>query len=212
MSKRRKRTFTRQRKSVAQKALTLAKKNKKALKGENKSSVGAFSAEAQITDTVGNIYRMCLVAQGDDYHERIGREIILRLLQVRFSLKTHANDTDSITTIMIFKYVDMDSLLPTMVGTPATDVLVSASPLSLLHLTNKHRYRVLYREEFIGNPDGRENWVRKVTLKLNNKCSYDGPVDEDQAKGSIYMGVYTDSAVNNTPNFEFKSLLKYTEA
>ena len=158
----------RRRGGLAKKAYYMAKKNRRQLKQREVKYVDEVTNTAAITHTTGVIEYLSGVAQGDTDQTRDGDHINAKALHIRYAIFGNAADSNQIVRVVIFRKNDDTNTAPTMHGTSTTDYLAAADSLSVKSRRHTQRHKTLYDELFIGNPDGTENWVRNIYIKLKD--------------------------------------------
>ena len=106
-----------------------------------------FSSNA---DTGGGITLLNGIGRGDDMHERMGREVVLRSLQLHGSAAvTSGTGVDQTQRVLIVYDRQCNAATPAI-----TDVLVSANVRAMRNLNNRKRFKILVDERIALNASG----------------------------------------------------------
>lgn len=79
-----------------------------------------------------------------------------------------------------------------------TDVLTTATPESLLNLSNAGRFKILYRKTFIVTPATGGRPAIEITkfFNLQKHVRYNGPATTDIQKNGLYIAFVSSETVN----------------
>lgn len=197
----RRRRFNKSAKSIAIKALNLAKTTASPL----------IHHDTTVTDgTLSNAgYIVCLsnISQGTTEHSRAGEEC--RLLSLRGTIQLQSQlvtDQPSTIRLMIVRVMNDDT--PTLNSTDTGILETGASTYALSRQDTKYINIILYDKNFTMNHTISGVAVRKnlrfyFNLK-NAKARYKGPSDTDKTKGHVYLIAVSDQPTN-TDNIQGKT-------
>lgn len=95
-------------------------------------------------DTAGGLGLVNGITQGDDFNERVGREVHMKSIQIDASVAPQDSTTfDSTMRFIVFIDKQANGAAPT-----GTDILASSSPQAFLNLNNKDRFIILFDKRF----------------------------------------------------------------
>lgn len=166
-------------------------------------------------DTSGTFYLLNPCARGDDIAERVGRETIMRSIQIKGkTYGTASTGTLQIHRIIIFYDRQSNGAAPA-----ATDLLVSNDDLSLKNLNNKKRFKILYDQRFTIESNVAANTGALHTFdfyrKLRHPCSFnngDNGNITDFISGSLYVYVLGTNAAGATAGAtQIKSRIRFQD-
>lgn len=156
--------------------------------------------EKKFTDTQsdflvdGNLVLLNGIVQGAGYNERIGRNVMVRSVHVKWSLygAPYNEATPSFTAGTLFRVIVFVDMQPNGEEPSVEGELLVASPagrypLANLNLSNSQRFKVLFDRRYQvanNNADDRAGWQNQIFdetfQKMNMKISY-----SDSALGTI---------------------------
>lgn len=191
--------------SIANKALKLAKQNRKAI--EIKEVTTTSSATISSTGTVSALTQ---IAEGDDESQRSGRQIMLKSVQIR-GFVSNADTTQgnaSLVRIMILRDNSFGSTAPLV-----ADVLQSSSTIGLRaqEVEKRAAVTVLYDKLSHVDVNSRNQFTFEKFKKLNSKCIFDGTASTTSNKGGLYLLLLSNRAVSG-PTVATQVRVRYADA
>lgn len=154
----------------------------------------------------GDIFALNLVAQGDNFNNRDGREIIVKSVLIRGTFSVA--DSYNIIRMMLLWDIDPDGSLPVL-----ADILESpANPThSAIAINNTKRFVVLRDKMFkIDTDDPIVNF--KLYRKLNHKSTFIGTTAAIASleRGGLYLFCVSDSSAATHPGLTVYTRIRYT--
>lgn len=206
---------------IAQKALKLAKKNRRDIAGEIKR-VDIILGTTDVTNvtTVGVVTLLSDVDQGDSASQRDGDSIKARSLHIKGKIEWQTGGENTTVTIMVIRKDINNDDNPTKHGAIGveTAVLVTVAPNQLIPLaslqwTNRQNWKVLSRDYFVGNPDSQDNLVFEKYIRLNHRVYYDSATASAGARqGNLFLIAISELVAGTTaPHLSFFSRFKYVD-
>jgi hypothetical protein len=150
-------------------------------------------------DTTGSLTLLDGCSKGTDLNQRVARQITVRSLQMILRPRvTPTTGVDQYHRVMLVK-----DLQPNGAIFGITDLLISASHISLTNLSNQMRFKILFDRTFMLNASGesfsgrifRENIKTKFTVQYN---SGNAGTIADIATSSLYLLVIGSEAAGVT--------------
>lgn len=144
------------------------------------------------TGEVPSTGQLCLIPQGDDATERIGRNVLVKSIHIRGNMELIASSAASRST-SVYLYVVLDTQCNGAAAS-ISDVLTSADMESaMINLDNSNRFKILKKFRFALNPQA--GWGTNTNSVQRNiewyaKCHI--PLKFDASAGAI-----TDLTSNN---------------
>lgn len=164
------------------------------------------SDAVNMTDT-GSFIRLVSVAEGSSYNQRVGREIQLRHLWLRFRIQPQATTQ----TCRVIVYIDYGAVAGASSITNMTQLMentVTVTQQTLSHYNSDyitlrqekgHQKKCvvmydsgpLYTPATVNNEDYTQ--FRNVDKPLRNKLQFNGTTAADAQRGCIFMAIYSDT-------------------
>jgi hypothetical protein len=169
----------------------------------------------------GNVVAYNLVAQGTDFTNRIGRQIMNKSILFRASVQNNqANDTPGDIVRIMLIYDDQPN---SAVAVPAvTDILTTADIFSGINLNNRDRFKVLYDKRFtlpsgvysagtltVGSPVPK--YVEKF-IKLNHPTIFSGTGGTIASIGSGSLLMLNLSTQNTATTLTHYARVRFTDS
>lgn len=164
----------------------------------------------------GSIWRVTTLDEGTDYNQRIGLNVNIRSIQMRYlaaSDVTNYPSGVSCTRWRIIVFRDMENTIPA-----PTDLLQAlgggirvSSPLNHINL---ERFKIYYDNTFVHSLNGTNATERKMFKKIGGaKCTYSGPSNLNIDSGQIYVFIINDlsSSITNVQSLEYFFRIRYTD-
>ncbi len=156
----------------------------------------------------GIITPLCLVAQGDDNFERVGRRIKPMTLSVRGNLIQHASAVNTQVRLIIFKTKNNQAAVPTI-----AEVLKTSTPHSMYVLTaQQNSFTILSDRTMTLSDVLSTNQNYRLSKKLSGHVDYNGQAADEssQGRGGLYILLISDEATN-TPTFDASFRVRYVD-
>lgn len=205
MSAAAKRMRRRKPKSVASKALALARKNKSQLTAELKSYDGSIAAGLS---TTWNITYLPEIARGDGFATRDGKSCKLKTFNFRGSIKVGTLGTYANVRVVLVRRPVMDgSLLNNM-----NQVYLDLGFESLRLLSRTSEYKVLYDKTFTVSHNARPTVNLTINKELNQVLTFSDTdttgIEANCRKNGYYMCILADTSVT-APTIDAKYRLRF---
>lgn len=159
----------------------------------------------------GTVVHLLPVAQGTDQDDRIGNEIELASIQMKFRIAINSAATTTFCRVLLVKDFDNQGATPSIndilgTGTDYSDYLTC----SFKHVDNKHRFSFLYDKTFtLGiNAIGgiHQEYYKKVPLKIE----YTSANSADMTNQQVFL-VFLSNESTNYPTIRYFVRSKYTD-
>lgn len=203
-SKRPARRYRRYRRSVASKALYLAKK---ANKTELKWHTTLVSAPVTFT-TNRYIRTLSDIAQGVGPSERVG--LVITPTSINISLLMQLDDLGAMShsvRVILFLW-KTESYAATTDG----DYLETTDVLSYKNEKKRFLSKTLYDRTFSLSPNGTRQMSVSIKRKIKGIMAYTDANDNLQNKNQLVMAIYTDTKANDpNPSVTYNSRLYFTD-
>lgn len=201
-SKRPARRYRRYRKSIASKALYLAKKaNRTELKWHTtlQSSPITFSTNRYI-QTLSDI------AQGTGGNNRVGLVITPTSINLSILMQLVTSFSHSVRVILFLWKTEIYN-----VSTDG-DYLQTADVISYKDEKKRFMSKTLYDRTFSLSPNGTQQMCISIKRKLSGMMAYSDVGDDTQNKNQLVLAIYTDSkGATAYPEVTFNSRLYFTD-
>jgi len=189
-----------------------------------------------ITHTTSNqsstalVTNLCVIPQGVNDFSRIGDEIKLSKLRLRFKLDADSNDVFNNFRILVFQWnadntvdtingPEMDKILNGYVDGATTSVVANSNMIARYEYDNLRagKYTILYDKHHLVNTENKQSKVFNLEFSLYNdlrvkkKVSYKQSFAND-ATNALYLCVFSDSVVLTHPQLTYSSILTFKDA
>jgi len=144
---------------------------------------------AHDVNTTGVVTLLNGIGRGDDLHERVGRQVDVRSVQVR--LQTYATATTGIE--QFHRHMIVIDLQPNGAALTPANVLLAVSTNAPRNLENRQRFRILYDRTFhlnspldqVGGTIKAVRWYKRLNLRETVNSGDAGTI-ADITTGSLY--------------------------
>lgn len=161
-----------------------------------------------LPDTAGEIFNLCLVGQGDDYAQRVGRSIKIHSLSVR-TLNFVGTNPNTVVRMMIFKTRENQATAPAI-----SDVL-QRSPYTYTHYNkfanNQESFTVMYDRVFRFDEAGVGHMEFELPVGTHMKFSGAGSTEADTGNGCLYMLLVSNCSAAAEPTISAETRVIYTD-
>lgn len=167
----------------------------------------------------GQVDDLSTIVQGDDFNQRVGNEIDVKSIQMRYAIKWKGSETPTFTPniIRVIVFYWKDSSVPAVL-----DVLNVASPLSALNQDKTDLIKIVYDNMYVLNQLYYESgtpangfWADNSTCdkfykKLNLRYKYNGDVATVPNKNQLYMLYIAET--DQTHAIEYYSRVRFNDS
>lgn len=178
---------------IAQRAIADANRKSE----EKKRHVAEFSLRD--IDNAGQIQQLTTINQGDGYNERVGDQLTVNNVLIRYKIQLNrfGNTDHSSIRIIVFKWLAEDAPVYSDILTSAG--FASTGALQPIVHTNRMHFRILYDNLICLSPSSETMAVEKVYLKNCGQVHYYAASSSNK-KGNIYLlAVSDDNTLANEP-------------
>lgn len=160
---------------------------------------------SNIASTVGNVYGLTSMAQGDGGAGRTGNSIFCRSVNVKGVLNRNASAGTVSTNIRVTLVCDNQQIGD---GTPSyTDIYSTASPFSHLNANTVGRFSILHTKTYTLNNDN-ESVRFDFNKPMRMHTRFNGATGTDIQKCGLYLWVFSD-ATTDVPTVTGEARLSY---
>lgn len=191
-------------------AVKLAKRALRDAEGEHKIIDNNYGSGLHSISDSGTVYNLCLIGEGVDYNQRIGRKIKTKSLYPQLIFKQDSLATETVIRVIIFR--DKANT-----GSPPTplDVLQNGSYFDPLSYDNGgSRFRILLDKRYVFSNSGNKiAYLHKFKKLKNKQVNYLGPTanPSDCGTGTLFLLVISNEGVN-FPTMEGMIRLRFVDA
>lgn len=166
--------------------------------------------------TYNKVIPLNLIAQGDDYNNRLGEEIHPKQLDVRLLVYKVAGTNPGAARVIIFRDNNCNGASPAFADVLST----AASNQTIAHYNylnfqgdDMPRFSILMDELFAIAPSSDQSQAHEVSLKMadDSHIHYLGTTasTSTQGKGSLFALVVCDTTASDTTNVSISTRLNY---
>lgn len=170
------------------------------------------TSEALTVDYGGVIRKLTGVAQGGADYQRLGDQIQMKSLTIRFAPSNMA-DTFNILRCIIFKWTQDDNVTSPYPSTLLNSTGYTTAPLSawVFDAMRAKKFKVLYDKTFDLNQDlsVADKLPKVIHLKIKNKINFFASTVN--GTGHIYMLLISDSGLAPHPIINYVSQAFFTD-
>lgn len=162
-------------------------------------------------DTTGAIIPMTLIAQGDDFEDRNGRQIKIISMTGNMNVTQNSSATNTQLRAILFIDKEQNGTIPLVSGVD-DGVLDSANVYSLRNMNQTRRFVTLFDKIFSLSATGSTNSTIRRYKKLMLKVRYDGTAasQANQKENNIYLLLLSNEATN-TPTVKYQFRFRYID-
>jgi len=163
---------------------------------------------SSLMDTSGFVIELSNLAQGLDYTNRVGDSIKMQRIDIRYRISQASAATRTFCRVIVFRDLDGYGVKPAV-----TDVLESASELSMPKYLNKDRFSILHDEFSCLSIAGAAAEVADFSIPHEGHIKYLGTTaaSASNGKGSLYMLIISNESGANVPTFAHNDRILYTD-
>jgi len=172
------------------------------------------SFDASVLTTTGFILHLTGIAQGDDFNQRVGEEVISKYLNMKLRLSKTASINSPQIRCIIFWDMQNNGVGPTLFTSTSLveglldNAVITNTMLSPHNYRTKDRYHILWDKHITFNPDdvtANQTINYKKNIKLSGaKIKYGTSAGSIAATvgRALYFGIFgtTSSVTDVTPN------------
>lgn len=165
---------------------------------------------ASTPGTGGDIINMCLITQGDDFSERVGRSIKMHSLKLRM-VNTVGGATSATYRLILFKTRQNQASAPAVSEVLRTTPYVYSPYLK--YSSNQESFTILWDQTFQFDALNKGVAHLEKEFPLGTHCKFNGTSNTEAScgVGAVYLMLVSNATSTNEPSLDGIARLVYTD-